>query len=280
MTVGGRRRWTDDELREAVAHSHTIKEVKGRLGLGFSGASHYTVNARIRELGLDISHFSRDSRRGSRPWTENALRAAVAANRTYPDILAALGVELSNATYHLVLRDIRRLQIPRDHLERSRSRGKRRWSEEQLRSAVAASRSIAAVLRELGLVPAGGNYDLVQATIAELHLDTMHFTGAAWNTGGVQTERVRIPLSSVLVAGRHTSSHTLKLRLFREGLKEPNCELCGWAERAADGRIPVELDHINGDRFDNRLENLRILCPNCHSLQPTHRGLNQARRRR
>jgi 5-methylcytosine-specific restriction endonuclease McrA len=48
---------------------------------------------------------------------------------------------------------------------------------------------------------------------------------------------------------------------------------------ASDGRIPVELDHVNGDKSDNRIENLRILCPSCHSLQPTHRGLNQKQRR-
>ncbi|MGB4076287.1 MAG: HNH endonuclease [Minisyncoccia bacterium] len=39
--------------------------------------------------------------------------------------------------------------------------------------------------------------------------------------------------------------------------------------------MPVELDHVNGDRHDNRIENLRILCPNCHSLKPTHRGRNK-----
>lgn len=280
MASDGRRTWTDDDLRSAVANSHTIKDVKRHLGLGVSGSSHYTVNARIRELRLDITHFTRDSQRRSRPWTEDAFRAAVAANRTYPDILRALGVEISSATYHLVVRDVRHLQISRDHLERARSRRERRWTNEQLRSAVASSRNIASVLRSLGLIPAGGNYDQVRASIVELGLDTAHFTGASWNTGGVQTERVRIPLASVLVANRPTGSHTLKLRLFREGLKQPWCELCGWAARAPDGRVPVELDHINGDRNDNRLENLRILCPNCHSLQPTHRGLNQARRRR
>ncbi len=57
-------------------------------------------------------------------------------------------------------------------------------------------------------------------------------------------------------------------------LKKPECEECGWAKRSEDGRIPLELDHINGDSHDNRLENLRILCPNCRSLEPTHRGMN------
>ena len=82
-------------------------------------------------------------------------------------------------------------------------------------------------------------------------------------------------LKDILVQHSDFQSFKLKKRLFRDGLKTPKCELCDWAESAQNGRIPVELDHINGNRFDNRLENLRILCPNCHSLQPTHRGLNQ-----
>lgn len=280
MVGRGRRSWTDDDLRDAVARSRTLGEVKSRLGLASGSASHYTVKAQIRELGLDIAHFSRDSRRGSRPWTEDALRAAAAASRTYPEILAALGVEVSGAMYHLLVRDMTRLEIPRDHLERRRSRRGRRWTAEQLRAAVGTSHNLAEVLRQLGLVPAGGNYDQVRATISELGLDTTHFTSARVRIRDFDTERVRIPLSSVLVANRPTGSHALKLRLFREGLKEPRCELCRWAERAPDGRVPVELDHVNGDRNDNRIENLRILCPNCHALQPTHRGLNQARRRR
>ena len=74
--------------------------------------------------------------------------------------------------------------------------------------------------------------------------------------------------------------NTLKQRLFRAGLKTEKCEMCGWAAQAPDGRIPVEIDHMNGDKTDNRIENLRILCPNCHALQPTHRGLNRKRRKR
>ncbi|MBA3391936.1 MAG: HNH endonuclease [Deltaproteobacteria bacterium] len=132
------------------------------------------------------------------------------------------------------------------------------------------------MLRAIGLVPAGGNYDQVQRRMRELGLDTSHFTGAGWNVGGKFRPRVRWPTAEVLVADRWVGSHTLKKRLFREGLKTSACELCGWAERRGhDGVIPVELDHVNGDRNDNRIENLRILCPNCHALQPTHRGLNK-----
>ena len=155
----------------------------------------------------------------------------------------------------------------------------RRWTDDQLRAAVASSESYAQVIRRLGLVPAGGNYVQVQRWIRELALDTAHFTGSGWNVGLKFRPRPPAPLEDVLVAGRSTGSYKLKLRLFRGGLKRPACELCGWAVRASDGRVPVELDHINGDRTDNRIENLRILCPNCHSLQPTHRGLNKKSRR-
>lgn len=153
--------------------------------------------------------------------------------------------------------------------------GKQRWTDEDLIRAVREARSYRNVILLLGLVPAGGNYVQVQYRIEALGLDTSHFKGMGWNRGTKYHTSVRPPLESLLVVGSRVQSYKLKQRLFEEGLKNPQCELCGWAERSADGRIPVELDHINGDRYDNRLENLRILCPNCHSLQATHRGKNK-----
>lgn len=73
--------------------------------------------------------------------------------------------------------------------------------------------------------------------------------------------------------GIRISSAKLKAKLFRDGYKDFNCELCGiseWRGKTA----PLELDHANGNRYDNRLENLRILCPNCHAQQPTNAGKN------
>jgi hypothetical protein len=155
---------------------------------------------------------------------------------------------------------------------------KRRWSDKELQNAVLVSKSIREVIQRLGLIPAGGNYVQIQTRIRELGLNTNTLVGSGWRRGKTYPFIPRITLEKLLVSGSTFQSFKLKKRLFREGLKQERCELCGWAEKSEDGRIPVELDHINGDKGDNRIENLRILCPNCHSLQSTHRGKNQRRR--
>lgn len=150
------------------------------------------------------------------------------------------------------------------------------WTDDALIQAVATCKSYRAVLRTVGLVPAGGNYVQVRRRTMELGLDTSHFTGKGWNKDN-HSPRLnrRIPIDEICIEGSYYQSYKLKKRLFEAGLKQPACELCGWAEKSKDGRIPVELDHVNGNHHDNRIENLRILCPNCHSLQPTHRGRNK-----
>jgi 5-methylcytosine-specific restriction endonuclease McrA len=156
--------------------------------------------------------------------------------------------------------------------------GTRKWTTKDLRKAAKSSLSIREVIIKLGLVPAGGNYEQIKATLREEDINTDNFTGKGWQVNRTFGPKPRIPLSEILVKYSTFQSFKLKKRLFQEGLKKPQCELCGWAEQSLDGRIPLELDHVNGDHYDNRIENLRILCPNCHSLQPTHRGRNQRRR--
>src|SRR5688572_8140300 len=125
---------------------------------------------------------------------------------------------------------------------------KRGWTDDGLRRAVASSSSNAATLRALGLVPAGGNYAQVQRRIRELAIDTSHFRCQAWNKGLQLPARPSRPLEELLVKGTEVQSYKLKKRLIAAGLKKTACERCGWCERAPDGRIPLELDHINGDK--------------------------------
>jgi hypothetical protein len=152
---------------------------------------------------------------------------------------------------------------------------KRIWTENQLRETVANSKSTRQVLIKLGLKEAGGNYSQIKKYFNLYQINTSHFTGQAWNKGLTGIGKPIIPLERILTDNYEFQSYKLKKRLFDAGIKNVSCEICGWAKQAKNGRIPLELDHINGNRRDNRLENLRILCPNCHSLQSTHRGLNR-----
>ena len=156
----------------------------------------------------------------------------------------------------------------------------RSWNEHQLRQADKESLSLRQVLHKLGLKEAGGNYSQIKKYLSELGIDASHFKGQGWSKGLNTVGIVKIPLDKILRLGSNFQSYKLKKRLFAANLKSPKCELCGWAKKSADGRVPLELDHINGDSHDNRLENLRVLCPNCHSLQPTHRGRNINRNRK
>ncbi len=151
---------------------------------------------------------------------------------------------------------------------------KRKWTPDQLKEAVKKSGSIRQVLSRIGLREAGGNYYQIRKYINELKLDTKHFHGPLWNKGRKIRGQFWYSMEEILIEDSHYQSYKLKQRLFESKLKNPKCELCGWHKKSPDGRLPLELDHINGNNRDNRLENLRILCPNCHSLQPTHRGRN------
>lgn len=151
----------------------------------------------------------------------------------------------------------------------------RKWDVNNLKLAVKKSNSYRQVIFKLGLIPAGGNYSQVKKYIEELKISTKHFKGKAWNKGLVGIGKPLKSLNEVLVKNSNYQSYKLKKRLFNEKIKKPKCEICGWSKKSIDGRLPLELDHKNGDRNDNRLKNLRILCPNCHSLQSTHRGLNR-----
>jgi 5-methylcytosine-specific restriction endonuclease McrA len=154
---------------------------------------------------------------------------------------------------------------------------RRKWTDEMLVQAVAESRSVRQTMQKLGLVPAGGNYVQVREHIRINKLDTSHFLGQGWNKGKQNTWMPTRTLEDILVTNSSYQSFKLKKRLFAAEIKKVECEECGWKKVSEDGRIPLELDHINGVRTDNRLENLRILCPNCHSLKPTHRGRNKKR---
>jgi hypothetical protein len=101
---------------------------------------------------------------------------------------------------------------------------------------------------------------------------------AAVQRGAVVPRAFPMPIEELLVADTYRSRHNVKLRLLREGLKEHRCEACGLTEWR--GRpLSMALHHVNGDGQDNRLENLQLLCPNCHAQTDNFSSRNRPRLR-
>ncbi|MFE2278403.1 HNH endonuclease [Streptomyces sp. NPDC059454] len=146
-----------------------------------------------------------------------------------------------------------------------------RHTEEALREAVASSASVKEVLRRLGINPVGGNHTHISRRIATLGIDTSHFTG--------RPRKPRSPHGDLLTlrtpqAGRIAGSRLLR-HLLRSGIPE-SCAMCGTGPKWNGKPLRLEVDHLDGSWWDNRPENLRLLCPNCHAVTDTYRG----RRRR
>lgn len=140
------------------------------------------------------------------------------------------------------------------------------------------SNSYTEVIIKLGLSPrCSGNFQTIKKYINLYKIDISHFTGGEFQKG--QFPKNKKDLTEILVKESFFNRSSLKQRLYDEGLKEKKCEICGIGEDWFGGSKLVHiLDHINGDPYDNRIENLRIVCPNCNSTLETNCGRNKVKR--
>jgi hypothetical protein len=205
-------------------------------------------------------------------YTHDQLQHAVLNGMNTHRVLIALGVAPRGSNYETARKRMAALSLDTSHIER-RARSTLLASDDEICQAVEGSRSFAQVLARLGHAPDRHvQAELIQRAKA-LDLDTSHFLGQSWRRGSRRPVVSAVPLDEVLVEGRFTQTAKLKRRLLAEGMKRARCEVCG-GRRWNGAPIPLELDHINGKRDDNRLGNLRLLCPNCHAQTSTYRGRN------
>ena len=196
-----------------------------------------------------------------------------AAARTLSDLCRRLGLVPRGANYDTLRSYAKHHGVDLQHVETS-IRRRRDVGREELLTAVEGAPSKAQILRRLGEQPTSAAYKWLQRQ-ARMHSIAITVAGRGWAADARRPRRV--PVENYLVVGRpRISSSRLRERLIESGLLAARCERCALAWWL-DGRIPLELDHVNGDRMDNRLENLRLLCPNCHALTPTYRGRNIGR---
>lgn len=146
--------------------------------------------------------------------------------------------------------------------------------EAALRAAVEGAVSMSEVLSRLGLRVAGGNFASLRAACERYGLDLPYMDRST--CADITNTKRRLPLEDLLVAGRPCNSARLKDRLLEAGLLENKCAVCGLGPKWNGLPLVLQLDHINGDHDDNRLENLRLLCPNCHTQTENYAGRSVA----
>lgn len=141
----------------------------------------------------------------------------------------------------------------------------KQWTDEQaFKNAVSGALSIKEVCLNMGRAPGTGAYKYVKY-YAELY--GVELPVARGNKG--HHDRRAIPLEEVLVKNSKYSRGNLKRRLIVEGLLDNKCYECGCGPEWNGKDLVLQLEHKNGDGLDNRLENLSVLCPNCHSQTKT-----------
>ena len=145
-----------------------------------------------------------------------------------------------------------------------------RYEKNNFEKTIIESETLSDVARKLGLEPSKGNRDTIKKYIKLYGIDTNHFKYKKINSSNK-----KILLENILIKNSTYNRTDLKRRLLKEGLKYKICEECGQDENWRSKKISLILDHINGINDDNRLENLRILCPNCNATLDTNCGKNR-----
>ncbi len=197
-------------------------------------------------------------------YTREALAEAVAASTSLDEAIRRCGGTPTPGSRRYIRARAAEAGVDTSHL----AMGSVRHTEARLREAVARSYSVTEVVRHLGLHPVGGNQAHIGRRIAAFGIDTSHF-------GTVRPSRRKGSRGHLLTLGSPSDGRVpgerLRRALLRGDLPE-KCAMCGTGAEWNGRPLRLEVDHVSGDWWDNRPQNLRLLCPNCHAVTDTYRG--------
>jgi len=200
------------------------------------------------------------------PTDRDALARAAAKVGHMTELVAYLEMDGSRQTRRRIRARLRRWEVDTSHWSRSPQRW---YSDELLADAAASSVSYAEVLRKLGVPLSGGSHHHLARRIRAAGIDTSHFLGQAHRRGMRAPRLHPAQVLRVLEPGAfRIKAPQLRRAMIASGVEE-RCAECGCDGYWRGAPLRLIVDHIDGNCLDNRLQNLRFLCPNCHSQTAT-----------
>ncbi|MGX1130979.1 putative RNA-binding Zn-ribbon protein involved in translation (DUF1610 family) [Streptomyces glaucescens] len=261
------RRYPDEAIADAAASSTSLREVALKLGATPAAGALSHIRRRIDAAGIDISHFPGINRcRIELPFTDEELRAAAASADSIRSTARALGIPDDGRSRAALGRILRERAIDTSHFRHARSP----LPDDKLRAAVRSSESYADVMRALRLDVNHANHRRVRRRVAQMKLDTNHFKRRPWGAAPAASRRSSTDdILTVLPSGSARLNRERLHTALQERGTPYRCTSCGNNGEWLGQPITLQIDHIDGNWLDNRAENLRYLCPNCHALTAT-----------
>ncbi|MFF8693458.1 HNH endonuclease signature motif containing protein [Streptomyces sp. NPDC015144] len=270
--MSSRNTYPRDALERAAATASSLADVLRRLDAPLGSKTLRYVRARLRHYDIDTSHFTEEALPGRAPhaYPEELLIEAAAHTHSIREMFEYMGLPPSDSPYGYLRRKMDRLGIDTSHFTGGRRYASRPTPGQELAAAIAASHSLAGALRALGQTDSGGARARLKRDIEAHGLSTAHFSGQGHPRGTPsRSRRSSAEILCRLGPGAPRTRTTLLRRALDDIGVPHRCTRCGTGETWRGNRLVLEIDHIDGDRLNNCPENLRYLCPSCHSQTAT-----------
>ncbi|WP_399001636.1 HNH endonuclease [Streptomyces sp. CBMA152] len=230
------------------------------------------LEMRLKHYAIDTGHFREEAlpARERRSYSKDILAEAAGHSHSIREMIEYMGFSPRDCAYGHIRKKLDQFGIDTTHFTRGRGRVPGILPREPLASMVAHSVSLAGVLTALGIENNGASRARVARSVKAHGISIDHFTGQAHRRGtGSPLRKSAVEVLRRLAPGS-SRTKTALLRRALDDLGIPHaCAECGTGDTWHGKRLVLEIDHMNGDRLDNRRENLRYLCPSCHSQTST-----------
>ncbi|MGW5691123.1 HNH endonuclease signature motif containing protein [Streptomyces asiaticus] len=271
-----RATYSQEVLVRSAAQSRSLVDMMRRLGAPLGSGTRRYLRKRLDHYGIDTSHFAEEPLPG-RPrmsYSRERLEEAAAHSHSVREMLASMEIPPYDSAYSHLRKKLEQFGIDTAHFTGKRGTARERLlPRSALARAVSDSYSVAGVLRLLEIPVGGAGRSLVRRSVAAYGISTAHFTGRGHRRGHASPQRKS---ASTILQRLDPGSTRTRTAVLRRALDESGvpqvCDGCGTGDSWQGRRLILEIDHINGDRLDNRIGNLRYLCPSCHSQTKNFSG--------